>query len=77
MDVIIIATKGCSHCQNFSKELDEIGIEHQVKFAEDEPNLCESLAIRHSPNLLVDGEVIFRGQVDEVELRNYFNNLSQ
>jgi len=72
VDVTIIATKGCSHCQNFSKELDDLGIEHQVKFAEDEPSLCQSLAIRHSPNLLVDGEVIFRGQVDEVELRNYF-----
>lgn len=72
MDVMIIATKGCSHCQNFSKELSEIGIEHKVKFAEDEPELCQTLAIRHSPNLIVNGDVIYRGQVDETELRKFF-----
>jgi len=72
MDVMIIATKGCSHCQNFSKELKDIGIEHVVKFAEEEPDLCKTLAIRHSPNLIVNGEVIYRRQPDESELREYF-----
>jgi len=72
VDVLIIATKGCSHCRNFSKELDDIGIKHQVKYAEDEIELCQSLAIRHSPNLIVDGDIIFRGQVDEAELRDFF-----
>ncbi len=69
---MIIATRGCSHCSNFSKELDDLGIAHKVKYAEDEPELCQKLTIRHSPNLVVDGEVIFRSQVDETELRKYF-----
>ena len=72
MNVMIIATKGCSHCRNFSKELDDLGISHQVKYAEDEPELCQTHGIRHSPNLLVDDKVIFRGQVDETQLREFF-----
>lgn len=73
MDVKIVASKGCSHCQHLSKELTDIGIEHHLVYAEDEPELCQKLSIRHSPNLIVDGEVIFREQVDELKLREYFN----
>lgn len=73
MEVMIIATSGCSHCVNLSKELDDIGIEHRVVYAEDEMELCQKLAIRHSPNLVVDGEVIYRRQPTEHELREYFN----
>jgi len=73
MDVIIIATRSCSHCQNMTKELQDIGIEHRILFAEEEPELCQSLSIRHSPNLVVDGEVVFRRQPSEQELREYFN----
>jgi len=73
MDVIIIATRSCSHCQNMTKELQDIGVEHRILFAEEEPELCQSLSIRHSPNLVVDGEVVFRRQPSEQELREYFN----
>ena len=73
MEVMIIATNGCSHCKNLSRELDDIGIGHKLAYAEDEVELCEKLAIRHSPNLVVDGEVIFRRQPTEQELREYFN----
>ncbi len=72
MNVMIIATKDCSHYRNLSKELNYIGVDHQVMYAEDEPELCQSLAIRHSPNLVVDGEVVFRRQPNESELRDFF-----
>ena len=47
MDVMIIATNGCSHCMNLSKELKDLGIGHRVVYAEDEAELCQKLAIRH------------------------------
>ncbi len=77
MDVVILATRGCSHYQSFSKELDDIGITHRITYAEDNPELCQSLAIRHSPNLIVDGNVIFRRQPDETELREFFKSIHQ
>lgn len=76
MNVMIIATMGCRHCKSFSKELDDIGIEHHVVYAEDEPSLCQSLAIRHSPNLVIDGKVAYRRQPSETELRNLFNKIN-
>jgi len=72
MDVFIIATKACQHCQNMSKELDALKINHRVVFAEDIPDLCQSLSIRHSPNLVVDNHVVFRRQPSEQELKAYF-----
>jgi glutaredoxin len=73
MNVMIVATKGCSHCQNFSRELDDIGIEHSVVFCDDDPELVQKYGIRHSPNLIVNGDVVFRKQPTERELKEFFN----
>lgn len=74
MDVMIIATKGCSHCNNMQKELDCLGISYRICFAEDSPDLVQKFGIRHSPNLVVDDEVVFRRQPTEVELHAYFDS---
>jgi len=73
MDVMIIATKDCSHYANLAKELDELGVEYRVLFVEDEPELVRKYGIRHSPNLIVDDEVKFRRQPTENELRECLN----
>ncbi len=72
MNVFILATKNCSHCKNFHKELDDLGIEHEVHFVEDKPDLVEKLSIRHSPNLIVDEVVVFRKQPTGQELKDFF-----
>ncbi len=73
MEVLIIATKGCSHSRNLAKELNDLGIEHKLVFAESEPELVEKYSIRHSPNLIVDNKVRFRRQPTEQELRDCLN----
>lgn len=73
MNVMIMATKNCSHCKNFSRELEDIGIEHDVIYCDDVPDLVKKYGIRHSPNLIVDGEVVFRKQPTEGELKEFFN----
>lgn len=72
MDIFIIATQGCSHYTNLKHELSNLGVNCEVKFAEDNPDLVELYQIRHSPNLIVDGEVVFRRQPTETELKNLF-----
>ena len=69
MDVMIIVTKKCSHSINLLNELKVLGVEYRLLYAEDEPGLVKKLNIRHSPNLVVDGEVKFRRQPSEQELR--------
>lgn len=73
MDVKLIVTRSCSHCKNFSKELDELGVQYSKLYVEDETDLCQSLEIRTSPNLVVNGEVVFRRQPTEKELRSLFD----
>jgi len=71
MNVTIIATRGCSHCPNLAKELDDLGVAYDIQYVEDHPEVVEKFTIRHSPNLLVDGELVCRSQPTETELRTY------
>ena len=73
MDVMIIATKACTHRQNMEKELDRLRIKYRTCFVEDCADLVQKFSIRHSPNLVVDEEVVFRKQPTEVELHAYFD----
>jgi len=73
MNVMIMATKDCSHCKSFTRELDDIGIEYNVIYCDDNPELVHKYNIRHSPNLIVNGEVVFRRQPTEGELKAFFN----
>lgn len=73
MDVMIIATKACTHRRNLENELTHMRIPYRVCFVEDCADLVQKLQIRHSPNLVVDDEVVFRKQPTEVELHTYFD----
>ncbi len=73
MDVIIIATKNCTHRLNLEKELESLHIPYRVCFVEECPDLVKKFSLRHSPNLIVDDEVVFRDQPTEMELHAYFD----
>ena len=73
MDVMIVATKACTHRKNLEKELDHLRIMYRTYFVEDRADLVEKFDIRHSPNLLVDEEIIFREQPTELELHAFFD----
>jgi len=69
MDVMIIATKTCNHRPNLEQELKHLQVRYTVVFVEEQPELAERFAIRHSPNLVINNEVVFRGQPTESELK--------
>lgn len=73
MDVLIIATKACTHRRSLEQELDCMQIKYRVCFVEDCADLVRRFSIRHSPNLVVDDEIVFRKQPTEVELHTYFD----
>lgn len=77
MDVKIIATKTCTHCPNLERELKDLGIEYEVLRVEDHPEVAQKYGIRHSPNLVVDEEVVFRRQPSERELKEFFASRKQ
>ena len=57
MQVQIIATRACSHRPNLEHELSQLGVAYEVLYVEEQPNAVERFDIRHSPNLVIDGEV--------------------
>ena len=72
MEVQIIATHECRHRLDLERELLELGIPFALVFAEDDEDLVHRYQIRHSPNLVVDGVVVFRGLPTEGQLRDLF-----
>lgn len=73
MNVKIVATRSCSHCTSLQHELRDMGVSFEVLFVEEHPDLIATHGIRHSPNLLVDNRVVFRGQPTPLELRQFFS----
>ncbi len=73
MNVMIIATKACSHRPNLEKDIESLHIPYRRYFVEDHADLVEKFSIRHSPNLIVNDEVVFRKQPTELELRAFFS----
>jgi predicted thioredoxin/glutaredoxin len=60
MEVLIIATRNCNHRPILEEQLRELGVPFTVRFLDDNPELIEEFNFHHSPNLVIDGEVIFR-----------------
>jgi glutaredoxin len=75
MEVQIIATHECRHRLDLERELLELGIPFDLVFVEDNEDLVRRYQIRHSPNLVIDGVVVFRGQPTEGQLRDLFAKL--
>ena len=73
MNVLIIATKACTHRKNLEQELTSMHIPYRVFLVEDCADLVRKFSIRHSPNLVVDDELVFRKQPSELELHAYFD----
>ena len=74
MNVMIVATKACTQRKNLEKELQHLRIIFRTYFVEEHADLVKKLEIRHSPNLVVDDEIVFRKLPTEMELHAYFDN---
>lgn len=64
MDVLIIATKDCSHRPILEKKMQEMDVDYTVKYVEDDPETMRKYQIRNSPNLVVDNELVFSSSPD-------------
>jgi glutaredoxin len=70
MAVQIVATRDDHICPNLERELQALGVSYELLYVEEHPELVEQYKIRHSPNVIVDGELVFRKQPTEDELRS-------
>ena len=77
MDIFILATKGCNHRPLLEQQLKKLNISYKVRYVDEHPELIKKFRAHSSPNLIADGEVVFRGDCDrslptEGELKKLF-----
>ena len=72
MDVTLLVTKSDFSTSNLEAELKNLGIEFKVQYIENHPELVSTYQIRHSPNIFVNGNLIFRTQPTPEQLKAYF-----
>ncbi len=60
-NIMIIATKNCNHRYMLEEQLKELGTSCTVKCIDDDTSLIEKYEVHHSPNIVIDGRVVFRG----------------
>lgn len=72
MKVQLLVTKTDFSLPNLENEFKDLGISFEVEYIEEHPELVAAHNIRHSPNIIVDGQLAFRRQPSENELRAYF-----
>ena len=74
MNVVIAVTKQCQHCPIIKRELRQLEIPYSVHYLDAHPEWIEKFGLRGSPNIIVDGELVFRKMPEISALRNYFRD---
>jgi glutaredoxin len=79
MDVLILATENCNHRPQVEELLKKLEVSYEVKFIEQHPNLVQKYKVQSSPNIVVDNEIVFRGDCGRPlptagELKTMFSN---
>ncbi|MEH6626043.1 MAG: thioredoxin family protein [Motiliproteus sp.] len=72
MKVQLLVTKTDFNLPNLEREFQGLGVDYKVEYVEEQPEMVSALNIRHSPNIIVDGELVFQRQPSESELRAFF-----
>ncbi len=72
MNVEIIVTRTCHHCRTLESELKAMGIPYSVRYIKEDKEFQKKYQVKGSPNIMVNGELVFRGMPAISDLREYF-----
>lgn len=70
MKIIIAATRACNHRPLLEAELQQVGLDYEVKYFEEHPEITEKYHFKTSPTLIVDNKVISVGMPDHATIAN-------
>ena len=68
MKIIIAATKTCNHRPILEEQLKDAGLQHEVMYFEDHPELMETYQLKTSPLLIVDDKVVSVGLPEKMKI---------
>jgi glutaredoxin len=73
MKITIAATKTCTHRPKLEEQLQDAGLQYELLYFEDHPELIETYKLKTSPLLIVDDKVVSVGMPEHsiiTELEN-------
>lgn len=73
MKITIAATKTCNHRPILEQQLQDVGLQYEVMYFEDHPELIEKYGLKTSPLFIVDNIVVSAGIPEHsiiIELEN-------
>lgn len=78
MNILILATKQCSHRPILERKLKGMDVDYDLRYVEDNSDDIKKYDIHNSPNLVVNGKVVFRASPtkslpSDEELKSYMN----
>jgi glutaredoxin len=75
MNVELAVTRTCHRCPIIEAELKNLGVPYSIRYVEEDAEL-QKKHNKGSPNIPVDGELVFRGMPAISDLRAYFKKKS-
>lgn len=75
MNIKIAATKTCTHRPKLEEQLQDAGLQYELWYFEDHPELIETYKLKTSPLLILNDEVVSVGMpehsiITELENKN-------
>lgn len=65
--IILFATRSCPHRPVMESWLEELGVDYRLAYVEDHEGEAERYAVRQSPSLVIDDELVFQGMPSKAE----------
>ncbi len=75
-----LSMPGCSHCAHAKQVLDKVtpdysDLEFVVHDVTKEPELAGQYMLMSAPGIVINGELVFTGGIEEAKLREYLDNI--
>lgn len=75
MKITIAATKTCTHRPKLEEQLLDSGLQYEVLYFEDHPELIEKYDLKTSPLLIVDEKVVSAGMPEHSQIIDLKNKI--
>ena len=76
MKIIIAATKTCTHRPKLEEQLQDAGLQYELLYFEDHPELIEKYELKTSPLFIVDDNVVSAGMPEHSQIIELKNKIS-
>lgn len=77
MKIDLLTMPGCPHAKQVLEKVmpDYSGLEFVIHDVTEEPELAGKYMLMSAPGVVIDGQLVYSGGVDEEKLRNYLDNI--